>query len=173
MIKKLGANIGIKTGENCNPLMYACINGNDEVARLLVELGSNLDHKCDFNNTALHFAARNGHESCVRILLSARASVKVKDNNGETALDYALERMSSEGNTKNKRIVRLLKGEAVSVSRGETDKISLKLNELKKAANEGSLARFLDDQDIPICVISKFLASEVAVRSLENVIQPI
>jgi ankyrin repeat protein len=66
-----------------------------------------------------------------------------------------------------------LKGEAVSVSRGETDKLTLKLDELRKAANEGSLARFLDDQDIPTCVVSKFLASEVAVRSLENVLQPI
>ena len=153
--------------------MNACINGNDEVARLLVELGSELDHKGTFNRTALHLAVSNGHESCVRILLSARASVKVKNKNGKTALDLALARMSSEGNTKNKRIVRLLKGEAVSVSRGETDKISLKFDELKNAANEGSLARFLDDQDIPICVVSKFLTSEVAVRSLENVLQPI
>ena len=151
--------------------MKVCIGGNDEVARLLVQLDSELDCKNNFNQTALHFAARNGHESCVRILLSAKASVKVKDNNGETALDIALERMSSEGNTKNKRIVRLLKGEAVSVSRGETDKISLKLDELKKAANEGSLARFLDEQNISICIVSKFLASRVAVRSLENVLQ--
>ena len=59
----------------------------------------------------------------------------------------------------------------MSVSRDETDKTSLKLDKLKKAAIEGSLARFLDEQNIPICIISKFLTSAEAVRSLENVLQ--
>jgi len=56
LIKKLGTYVGIKSADNLNPLMNVCINGNDEVARLLVQLDSELDHKIIYNITALHYA---------------------------------------------------------------------------------------------------------------------
>ena len=45
------------------------------------------------------------------------------------------------------------------------------MDELKKFAIDDSLAEFLDTQDVSHCVISKFLATQTAVSTLENILQ--
>jgi len=81
-----------------------------------------------------------------------------------------LDNFRREGTSKSERIVKLLKGETVSI-RKETDIKYSQFDAMKKAAVEGCLARFLDLQDVPHTCISKFLATPTAVRSLENLLQ--
>merc|ERR1719233_94900 len=93
-------------------------------------------------------ACKNGNEGCVRILLSAGARAGVKNKSGMSSLDYALEKFESDSTEKYKRIVQLLRGKTVSLPR-VTETIRSKLDEFMKAAVEGSLAQFLDSQDVP------------------------
>ena len=75
------------------------------------------------------------------------------------------------GQTTNyKRIVDLLEGKTVGPLQ-ENVPIHSKFDEMKKAAIEGSLAQFLDVNDVPHSLISKFLATKTAVSSFENLVQ--
>jgi len=170
LIKDLKANRD-KRGMNVRtPLNLACSYGRDDVAKCLIKLGSNIEHKDSFGLTALIRAAIEGNEGCVRILLSAGACVSVKDREVKSALDHALDKFHSEGMPEYERIVNLLNGSTV-IPALETGNDYPKLEELQKAAIEGSLTQFLDVQDVPHALISEFLSTQSAVNNLENLLQ--
>jgi ankyrin repeat protein len=170
LVKDFGANIEVESVEKDTPIIAVCRLGKIDVVKCLIQLGSNIDKVGNCGETALIAAATYGHEDCVRILLSAKALVEVKDEYGMSAVDHALQKVESDSTMKYKRIVQLLKGEEVSV-RGETGKTRSKFDELKKAAVEGSLAQFLDGQDVPHALISELLVTEITLGSLENLLQ--
>jgi len=170
LVQDLNANKEVVDVDGYTPLILASKTGADNIIKCLIKLGSNTDHRDHFNGTALSWAADNGNEEVVRILLSAGAAVSVKDRAGMSALDYALKNFLKESTLSRKRIVRLLRGETVFTLSG-TDKKHSKFDELKEAAIEGSLAEFLDIQDVPESCISELLATQAAVSSLENLLQ--
>jgi ankyrin repeat protein len=171
LVKDFKANVDYELKKKGNTaLTNACINGLDDLVELLIQLSANIDHRTAFNSTGLHCAAGRGHEGCVRRLLSAKASVGVTNNAGKTALDKALEKLRSHGTQNYNRIVKLLRGETVGFP-SDKYKTHSKLDDLRNAAIEGSLARFFDDQNVPQSLISELFTTSSAVTSLENTLQ--
>jgi len=169
LINELGAGIETVNSMGETPLILASKRGRHDVLTFLIEEGVNLEHREHCGGTALALAAFWGKEEVVRILLSAGACISV-DNKGMTALDYAVEKYNMSGSNKHKRIVNMLKGESVIPSL-ETDNENSKLSELTKAALRGSLAQYLDTQDVSLSLISQFIVSQTVVVSLKNLLQ--
>jgi len=168
LITDLKADINV-TDENTHPpLFLACSNDAHEITKCLIKLGCNIEQRDQDGDTALIQAVLTGSERCVQSLIYARANVEVKDNRGKAVLEVGIERR--KGGIKYERIVKLLKGETVSVptapSKEHTD-----LEQLKIAASGGFLAQFFDVHEVQHSVVSKFLASAVGVGSLENLVQ--
>ena len=170
LVKNLNANQEVIDTDGFTPLILAAREGADDTAKCLIQLRSNIEHRIHCERTALMMAAHNGHEGCVRILLSAGARIGVKDYQGKSALDYAKYHAHGKDTVKYNRIVKLLRGETVGLSKNSYQNHS-KLEELKTAAIEGSLAEFLDIQDVPHSFMSKLLPTQEAVSSLENLLQ--
>jgi len=170
LVKDLKADINVTDYEQATPLIWACQRGKDDIAKCLIQLRSNIEQSDSYNDTPLHWATCHGHERCVRILLSAGARIKVRNRGGKSALDYALDLVNNKWTKKSKRILKLLRGENLSLPK-ESDQNQVKLEELQKAALEGSLAKFLDLQDVPHSVISHFLPTNTAVSCLEHLLQ--
>jgi ankyrin repeat protein len=87
----LDFGVGVKSGAGApfyqKPLFAACIYGEDEIVKLLLEHGANIN---EFP-TPLTAAARGGHLSTVVLLLENGADVSEADGFRKTALDYAIE----------------------------------------------------------------------------------
>ncbi|XP_015270298.1 PREDICTED: ankyrin repeat domain-containing protein 27 [Gekko japonicus] len=87
------------------PLIYACLNGDQEIADFLLQHGASVNLSNNEGNTALHKAVMGSHEALVRLLLQYQASTRIRNNRQRTPLDYA---------EQNSGIFKLL--QAVSVS---------------------------------------------------------
>lgn len=71
------------------PLILACYNGNDQVAKYLVENDADIDLNNGYG-TALMAATIKGNAALVTFLLKHKANVNLSDTNGTTALHYAV-----------------------------------------------------------------------------------
>ena len=71
------------------PLIVACRNGHESVARLLLDRGASINATNQFQATCLHIAAQNGHESVARLLLERGASINAIDKDNWTSLYFA------------------------------------------------------------------------------------
>jgi hypothetical protein len=83
----------IKDNFGMTALMYASMNGHDQVVKLLIEKGANMnlqDGKFGNMKTALMYACQYGHVEVISILLRNGADVAIKSNENKTALDYAI-----------------------------------------------------------------------------------
>ena len=69
--------------------MLACVNGDADCARLLVDKGCSVDAATTNGTTALIWACQNGHADCARLLLGAGANVHKTLPSGHTALAFA------------------------------------------------------------------------------------
>lgn len=67
-------------------LMMACLRGNEEVARLLVERGADVNKP---GWTPLHYAATGGHQAIAAFLLDQNAYIDADAPNGNTPLMMA------------------------------------------------------------------------------------
>ncbi len=72
-----------------NALMGACMNGNIEVVRLLLNADSRLNQQDAQGRTALMYASEGGYPQIVGLLLSRGAKTEIKDQFGRTALTIA------------------------------------------------------------------------------------
>jgi len=163
---------GLTYAESLTPLMLASKNGSVGITNLLIELGCNIKSNTIYGKTALTFAVRNGHEGCVRSLVAAGACVEETNHGGKCALDFALDNLHLEATNKNRRVVKLLKGEAViSSSESGVDRQKTKFDEIEKAAIEGRLSRFFDVEEVPQSLVSELLNTKTTVASLENLLQ--
>lgn len=86
-----GWDVNIKdTGSQWTPLLRcAAVNGNADIARLLIKNGADVD-ACDGDGkTALMIAVINGHQNLVELLLKHEANIKVKNAFGKSAYEMA------------------------------------------------------------------------------------
>ena len=76
-----------------NALVYACMHGHMDAAKLLLAKGAQLNAipgGFDYSGTALHYAALNGHRAMVEFLVAHGADVQIKDTKvGQTAAGWA------------------------------------------------------------------------------------
>lgn len=76
-----------------NAFVYACMHGQIEAAKLLLEKGAEINvvpGGFDYAGTGLHYAALNGHRAMVEFLLAHGADRNVKDTKvGSTAAGWA------------------------------------------------------------------------------------
>lgn len=70
-------------------LRCAAVNGNLNIARVLIHNGANVNNMDRDGKTVLMNAALNGFEPLVKFLVSKGASVATKSEHGKTALDFA------------------------------------------------------------------------------------
>jgi ankyrin repeat protein len=70
-------------------LIYAAINNNMMVAKILIDHGASLDARDPIGNTALHMAADRGNLDVLRQLLDAKAPIDAQNHQGVTPLMMA------------------------------------------------------------------------------------
>lgn len=72
------------------PLMrVAAVNGNVNVAKVLIHHGANVHTMDKEGKTTLMNAALNGFEALVKLLVKKGVSIKLRSEHGKTALDFA------------------------------------------------------------------------------------
>lgn len=69
MQRFIGDNLEVRDNNHMTPLSVACLFGNIETMRLLVEAGSSVHSQDSSGRTYLHTAATTGHAKVVRFLL--------------------------------------------------------------------------------------------------------
>lgn len=70
-------------------LMRACIGGQPEATRLLLEAGADPNQRRQFGESPLHYAAKRGDAECVKLLLKYGADVNALAPGQYTALRFA------------------------------------------------------------------------------------
>ncbi|MBV9826956.1 MAG: ankyrin repeat domain-containing protein [Alphaproteobacteria bacterium] len=73
-------------------LQVAAINGNMQIAAILIRAGANLNIRDKLGNAALHYAADRNHAEMVELLLDSGAAVDQENRNGMTPLMLAASR---------------------------------------------------------------------------------
>ncbi|XP_013924167.1 PREDICTED: ankyrin repeat domain-containing protein 27-like [Thamnophis sirtalis] len=69
--------------------MYACLNGYQEIAAILLQHGASVNLPNNQGNTPLHKAVIGNYEAVVQVLLQNGALVHLRNNKQCTPLDYA------------------------------------------------------------------------------------
>lgn len=85
-----GADVRAKNRRNETAFSVACMMGNEEMARLLLDKGASPEIIDVYGSHPLHHAVRNGHAGIVTILLPRVRNINVRDREGNTALRIAL-----------------------------------------------------------------------------------
>lgn len=85
-----GADPNVRDPQTKVPVVgFAAIQGNVEIARLLIDKGADVNAKNDDKNTPLHGAAWLGHAAMVELLLNSGANPNAENNEGQIAQDSA------------------------------------------------------------------------------------
>jgi uncharacterized protein len=79
-------HINITDSDGRTALMHAAINGNCEIANLLIESGADLDLADRMGFTALHYASQSYNYPLAERLLKGGAKTDIRDRYGNTAL---------------------------------------------------------------------------------------
>ena len=66
-----------KAGHTC--LHLNAMNGDVDIAHLLLSHGASVDACSKFNKLAIHLACQNGYASFVELLIKARSSLNTQD----------------------------------------------------------------------------------------------
>ena len=76
----------LRSASTMSPLHDACLDGDTERVRQLLDDGAPMDEKDEHGMTALMEASMHGHTEVVRLLLDKGAAVDEKNKDGGTAL---------------------------------------------------------------------------------------
>jgi uncharacterized protein len=79
-------------GDGRTGLQIAAINGNLQIAAILIKANAHLDLKDRLGNTALHYATDRNHLAMAQLLLDVGAAVDPQNRNGMTPLMIAASR---------------------------------------------------------------------------------
>lgn len=80
-------------------LLYAAMNDNTKMVKMLLKRGSNVDAQNSLKNTALHYAVKNNNLKMVKSLLKHNANAKITNNNNKTVLGLAHNNLSDRTNS--------------------------------------------------------------------------
>jgi Ankyrin repeats (3 copies)/Ankyrin repeats (many copies) len=82
-----GADVNCRDKDGLTPLIWAAIQGHEEIVRLLLERGGDLEAKNNNGDTALMWASVMGHRGVVELLLDHGANADLAEaGSGVTAL---------------------------------------------------------------------------------------
>jgi ankyrin repeat protein len=84
-----GANVNASDSHGNTALIWASMDGYEEIVRMLLKAGANVNASNSYGNTALPWASISGKKEIVRMLLKAGANVNASDSQGYTALMMA------------------------------------------------------------------------------------
>ena len=85
-----GADVNAAHGDGMTGLHWAALNGNTEIAQLLIEARAALEATTRLGaHTPLHVAAKEGHGEVVAILAEGGADVAAATETGATPLHFA------------------------------------------------------------------------------------
>lgn len=76
---KQSSKSNIVNAQNWNLLHFACIGGQQEVVRFLIQKNVNVNGRTNEGVTPLHLAAQIGNEFLLSILVEAGAVIDAKD----------------------------------------------------------------------------------------------
>jgi ankyrin repeat protein len=119
--KEIRCGVDTKDNRGRTALHWVAENGNEAIARMLVEQGADISAEDKHKDTPLHCAARRVHETIVQMLIEKSASVKATNEDGQTALDLAAER--------NHEATKMLLLRAWAAQEGDADVFRQLLNE--------------------------------------------
>ena len=87
-----GADVDLKCGEHGTALYAACLNGNTEVARILLKHGAIVDFVQERKGTALDGAFRANQLQTIQMLLDSNANLDVTKTLDRSYLQVACRR---------------------------------------------------------------------------------
>jgi len=172
LVQDYKANMEVRNVDGYTPLIMACKRGSEEVANLLIELRCNIESKDNFSCSAISWAVENGHEGCVKLLLRAKATFETEEERvrRSSGKEFFFKKPSRFDEEKNERIALLLDGKGAPTPKAKNN--DLIFDQMREAGIEECLGQFFDRQDeVPISLVSRLLASRVGVVSLENLLQ--
>ena len=82
-----GAEIDAQDEDGLTPLMFATLDGQQEVVELLILSGVYLNKIDAEGRTALHYAAKYGQKEILELLIAYYAELNIRDYFGKTPLD--------------------------------------------------------------------------------------
>ncbi|KTD01831.1 ankyrin repeat domain-containing protein [Fluoribacter gormanii] len=82
-------DINKKNSMGNTPLYEACVTGNIELAKLLIENGAKIDELNANNHSALHGAALSGNSDLIELLLNEGLDCNQANSSNETPLHFA------------------------------------------------------------------------------------
>lgn len=86
-----GADVSVRHRRGgMTALHHAALNGNDQMASLLIAHHAEMNLKDGEGATPLHHAARHGHVKVTQVLIDQGAELNARDNRGFTPLDISL-----------------------------------------------------------------------------------
>ena len=87
-----GADVNVRTNEDCTPLMIACDDDHLYAVKFLMEHGANVDHQDRDGRTAVHHAVNRKAYHCLSYLTENGADVNARTYDGRTPLMIATAR---------------------------------------------------------------------------------
>lgn len=85
-----GIHVDIEDDFGCSPLIrLACMNGNVEVAKILIDNGADVNKKDKMKKSALMAAATNGKIDLIKVLVEKGADVYAENEFGHRAVDFS------------------------------------------------------------------------------------
>lgn len=92
-----GADVNCRDRDGLTPLIWAAIQGHEEIVRLLLERGGDLEARNHNGDTALMWASLMGHKDVVELILDHGANADVSEpKSGATALMAAAARGNAD-----------------------------------------------------------------------------
>ncbi|KAF2967459.1 hypothetical protein GQX73_g6087 [Xylaria multiplex] len=123
----LGADIESVDDQHATPLLLACLRGNVQTSKALLERGANPDHVAikATRYRALHLAARGGSAALVRILLEndARENARLEEPERDTPLHLAVRSSRHSTSSRHDQYIQTIQelldaGANVNIARG-------------------------------------------------------